>query len=465
MTPDELVELTESRTGRSPCIMFAERKKGFQARLSAGGLTKALVDRSGASLSMAVSPDHMPDARGVVAWADAGGSTGSNPEATMGPDLRVLAQQALEIASGRLDELPGWQVPQPDVIQSAVAEVSGHMLGDSELALRLSVAMEAWDQWVLTASAAHGTTFEKRSLAFGYVVALMTGTDDYSIGIAPFCPSRCPESLHGDIETAAQRAVSDAAELCDAGSPDKTEYTVVFEPHGPAEAFVHEALGHCLEARHGSEGVFWNKIGAQVAGPDLTLVEDPAEEGSPVRYVRDDEGVPARRLTLISQGVVGGFMHDRHTATILGEEPNGHGRRGSYRMPALARMANTIVLPGEHEDGDLLDLAGHGLIINRALSGRAAVFSGEFSMIVLDADVLSAGRSARKVKNFVMTGRLERCLPSCCVGRTSGNPLVGTCGLSQEQTVFVATRAPRIMVPNIRIAGALTLNQVAAMLS
>ena len=44
-----------------------------------------------------------------------------------------------------------------------------------------------------------------------------------------------------------------------------------------------------------------------------------------------------------------GFMQDRRTARLLGARPTASGRRQSFRHPAIVRMSNTNLLPGEDD--------------------------------------------------------------------------------------------------------------------
>lgn len=112
-----------------------------------------------------------------------------------------------------------------------------------------------------------------------------------------------------------------------------------------AAVFVHEVLGHRLEGhrqKDDSEGqTFTGKAGQQVISNLLTIVDDPTLtyfNGAPLRghYVYDDEGVKARPVVLIENGVLKNFLMS--SSPIEGfAVSNGHGRREAG-LRAVARM-------------------------------------------------------------------------------------------------------------------------------
>ena len=117
-----------------------------------------------------------------------------------------------------------------------------------------------------------------------------------------------------------------------------------------AAVFFHEVLGHRLEGhrqRDEDEGqTFTKKIGQEVLPKFLSVADDPTlRELAGVKlagtYDYDDEGVPSRRMPVIEDGVLKGFLLSR--MPIKGfESSNGHGRNQPGRMPT-GRQGNLIV--------------------------------------------------------------------------------------------------------------------------
>jgi TldD protein len=117
-----------------------------------------------------------------------------------------------------------------------------------------------------------------------------------------------------------------------------------------AAVFFHEVLGHRLEGhrqRDEDEGqTFTKKIGQEVLPTFLSVSDDPTtSQMAGVKlagtYDYDNEGVPARRVDVIKDGVLQNFLMSR--MPIKGfDNSNGHGRNQPGLM-ATGRQGNLIV--------------------------------------------------------------------------------------------------------------------------
>ena len=117
-----------------------------------------------------------------------------------------------------------------------------------------------------------------------------------------------------------------------------------------AAVFFHEVLGHRLEGhrqRDEDEGqTFTKKVGQEVLPKFLSIVDDPTKtEMAGMKlagaYEFDNEGVPAQRVEVITDGILKNFLMSR--MPIKGfEHSNGHGRDQPGLMPT-GRQGNLIV--------------------------------------------------------------------------------------------------------------------------
>jgi len=117
-----------------------------------------------------------------------------------------------------------------------------------------------------------------------------------------------------------------------------------------AAVFFHEVLGHRLEGhrqRDEDEGqTFTKKVGQEVLPKFLSVVDDPTKTelaGTKLAgtYEFDNEGVPAQRVELITNGVLKNFLTSRMPIKGFGHS-NGHGRDQPGLMPT-GRQGNLIV--------------------------------------------------------------------------------------------------------------------------
>lgn len=117
-----------------------------------------------------------------------------------------------------------------------------------------------------------------------------------------------------------------------------------------AAVFFHEVLGHRLEGhrqRDEDEGqTFTKKVNQEVLPKFLNVSDDPTlKELAGVKlagsYAYDDEGVPARRVNVIENGILKNFLMSRMPIKDF-KQSNGHGRNQPGLMPT-GRQGNLIV--------------------------------------------------------------------------------------------------------------------------
>ncbi|HHT9125172.1 MAG TPA: TldD/PmbA family protein [Candidatus Brocadiia bacterium] len=140
---------------------------------------------------------------------------------------------------------------------------------------------------------------------------------------------------------------------------------VVTNPHFNT-LLVHEIVGHPTEADRvlkmetAYAGRSWffrgfdnNQLGKQVASKLVSAYSDPLTEGYG-HYKYDAEGVPAKKVSLIENGILKGFMNSRETAAILDQEPNGSMRATDPVLVPLVRMTNTFFANGSRNPEEII---------------------------------------------------------------------------------------------------------------
>ena len=119
-----------------------------------------------------------------------------------------------------------------------------------------------------------------------------------------------------------------------------------------AGVFFHEIFGHRVEGhrqKNEEEGqTFAKKIGEPIMPAFVSVYDDPTLArlgGVDLNgfYRFDDEGVVAQRATLVSDGVLKGFLLSR-SPTRGFSQSNGHGRRQEGRA-VVSRQGNLVVEP------------------------------------------------------------------------------------------------------------------------
>ncbi len=113
---------------------------------------------------------------------------------------------------------------------------------------------------------------------------------------------------------------------------------------------------------------FADQIGQKIAGSNITIIDDPTMDSGPASRAFDGEGMPARKMTMIADGVLQSYFTDLLSATKLGCEPGGHGVRGSYNSKPGIGTSNYSLAPGNKSRESIIKETGRGLLLN-SLSG------------------------------------------------------------------------------------------------
>ena len=258
----------------------------------------------------------------------------------------------------------------------------------------------------------------------------------------------------GEPLRAARAAAKRALAKLDAPKARAGEMPIVLSSSAGG-TFIHEAIGHSLEADHVQEGsspAYKGKLGAVVAPENITVVDDPTLPFYRGSFAVDDDGIPARPTPLVKNGVLVDYLYDRVTAMRDGKTSNGHGRRESFSYRPIPRMSNLYIAPGQDDPRAILRGLKKGLFVTRMGGGQVNTATGEFVFEVDEGFWVEDGKLAHMVRDANLLGIGPEILKSIDkVGWDIGWG-IGTCG-KDGQGVPVGDGQPTIRIPKILIGG------------
>jgi TldD protein len=214
-----------------------------------------------------------------------------------------------------------------------------------------------------------------------------------------------------------------------------------------AGMLAHEAMGHPCEADAVLGGAVTASLAGQQVASELVTMLDIAhtwngEEAMAPVYV-DDEGTPARDVTMIDKGRLTGFMHSRETAARLGEAPTGNARAYNPNDEPLVRMRNTVILPGTSKLAEMIEGVDDGYLLMKTSNGQADSTT-EFMFGVTLAYEIRGGKVGRAVRNTTVSGSALKVLSA--VDAVSDDMVwdcSGYCGKKQPMVVSMGGPALR----------------------
>ncbi|RLE64338.1 MAG: TldD/PmbA family protein [Thermoprotei archaeon] len=232
-------------------------------------------------------------------------------------------------------------------------------------------------------------------------------------------------------ESVAERAVK----LLEASVPKGGLTTAVLD-NDLLGLIVHEAFGHTAEADLVLSGtILTGKIGEKVASKLVTIIDSPGPEHAFGWTPYDDEGVKARDVVIVENGVLKEYMHTRETAAIMGTEPTGNGRAQNYSYAPLVRMRNTYMAPGSWNPEEIIAETREGWYLKKGLHGQADA-NGEFMFAVQEAWEIKNGELVKPYRGVAVSGNAIDVLKSIdAVGKDLIIESPGFCGKMQSVPV------------------------------
>ena len=174
-----------------------------------------------------------------------------------------------------------------------------------------------------------------------------------------------------------------------------------------AGILAHEAIGHTTEADLVMGGsVAGDYMGQQVASSLVSLIDFANNVNDvicPVPVYVDDEGTKSEDVTIIENGVLKNFMHNKDSARHFESTPTGNARAFSFSDEPLIRMRNTAIMPGESKLEEMIASVEDGYYLMKPGNGQADSTS-EFMFAVNQGYEIKNGKLGKALMDTTISG-------------------------------------------------------------
>jgi len=257
---------------------------------------------------------------------------------------------------------------------------------------------------------------------------------------------------HPPAETAriaARRAVA----MLDSIPAPAGEMPVVLAP-GMGGVLFHEAVGHPLEIDtiDKEASVYRGRLGETLASPLVNGIDDATVPNGWGSFSFDDEGAPAQRTVLFSEGVLRGWLYDRLRADEEGVPSSGNGRRQSYAHQPIPRMTNTYILNGDSRAEDVLSSTERGVYVTALAGGQTNPATGDFVFGCSEAYLIERGEVTTPVRGANLIGRAIEVMSAIDAVADDFDTWEGVCG-KDGQSVPVGSGSPTLRISRITVGG------------
>ncbi len=213
-----------------------------------------------------------------------------------------------------------------------------------------------------------------------------------------------------DVQAAADEAVERCVRLLGARKAASERLTVVLHPYVTSQflGLVAEMLSG--EAVLRGRSPFAGRVGESIAASSLTIFDDATDPDAPTASDSDGEGLACRRVPLVTEGVLQGYLHNAYTARASGTRSTGSAQRSPRSAPGVGPHV-VSVLPGPHSLEQVLASVGDGLLVHEVAGLHSGVnpVSGDLS-VGAEGVRIHGGELAEGVREVTIGSTLQRML-------------------------------------------------------
>ncbi len=257
------------------------------------------------------------------------------------------------------------------------------------------------------------------------------------------------------VDTLSKEVVEKNALLFDAGKPRAGEMEVVMSA-GESGILLHEAIGHAFEADFNRKktSIFSDKMGKKVAENFVTIVDDGTMQSDRGSLNFDDEGNPTEKTTLVGNGILTSYLHDRISANYYKVKPTGNGRRQDFRRVPIPRMRCTRMENGPHKKEEIIASVKKGIYVDNFSNGQVNIGAGDFTFFVKSGYLIENGKLTKPIKDINIIGNGPQALADIVMAGddTLLSGSTWTCG-KDGQSVPVTMGLPTVKIKKLTVGG------------
>lgn len=258
------------------------------------------------------------------------------------------------------------------------------------------------------------TSYES-SYVSASVTPLAEDGSDSQIGWG-FASSRRSSGI--DLVNIAESASRRAVELLGPRKIKPLKSPVILDPAVAVEFLGIVSASLSAEAVQKKRSLLAGKVGKSIVSPLIEIIDDGLMPwGAGTRPV-DDEGVTVSRKTLVSKGVLTGYLHNTYTAKKDGTVSTGNAVRGSSKSLPGIGTTNLYIKPSKSQgpgasgqgpqiqNGNLVKSLSKGILITEVMGVHTAnPVSGDFS-VGISGLWIENGKALYAVKEALISGNI-----------------------------------------------------------
>lgn len=218
-------------------------------------------------------------------------------------------------------------------------------------------------------------------------------------------------------------------------------------PSGIGGIFIHEAIGHCLEADtyFQNNSILYGKMNKRITMNNDINILDTCNKTDYIYYDYSSDGTKSYDVQLIKNGYIEGVLTNNHISKLYNIKDTGNGRSASFNDFSLPRMRNTYLANGKESKENILKDTKNGVLVTDIGGGNINPETGDFVFQIERGFLIENGEITNITKPFLFRGNVINALDRI---DKIGNDLTlveATCG-KKGQMLKVSYGSPTIRI-------------------
>ena len=256
------------------------------------------------------------------------------------------------------------------------------------------------------------------------------------------------------VDTLAREAVDKTSILFKAVQPKGGEMPVMIGAGGSG-ILLQEALGNAFEADFNRKrtSIFCDLFGQKVCNEHITVVDVGTIAFNRGAGNFDDEGVEGQKTSIVKEGILTSYLHDRISAKHYGVAPTGNGRRDTLRNTPIPRMRASYMEAGNMKEADLISTVKKGIYCDQFTNGHVQMGAGDFTFFVKSGYLIEYCKLTQAVKHITIIGNGGKVLADITIVATKDkiDNSTWTCGKDGQSWPITCGR-PSALVSKLTVA-------------
>lgn len=251
--------------------------------------------------------------------------------------------------------------------------------------------------------------YQQSGYGISISVELIRGTDMLSIWDGHYSAEKFEDDITDALLKRTLHRMRLSQKIVDA--PAGNDIPVLFTPTG----FVATMLPPLLSGFSGKNvatgsSPLINKWGEKMVDDAITIYDNPLQPMAAQSHPVDDEGIPARRVSIIDQGKIGEPILDLQTAGEIGRESTGSGMRALSTTPTPSTSFIAMEAGTTNPEAMCQDVQ-QGIIVELLLgAGQGNELGGEFRANVSLGFLIENGEPVGRIKDTMISGNAYNAL-------------------------------------------------------